>query len=274
MIRLLILDVEGVVVLPGGSQQPWPLEELLEVRRSLAASPLACVLCTGRQSPYGEAVIQCLDLFAPLPEAVRSGVRTRSGLDLLAWPSVLEHGACLYDPLAKRPSPHPALTPDRIEALQQLRAERLLPLARETGAQFEVGKDFCVSLNPPPVRPGSSERRPIGEFRLQVDQAVRGYEALVEVSHSASAVDLTPRGVSKASAVRLLLEWTGLAPEEVAGVGDTAADAAWLQEVGWRAAPANGREALPGLDYYAEAEVASGLLQILERLRACGYVGL
>jgi hydroxymethylpyrimidine pyrophosphatase-like HAD family hydrolase len=69
----------------------------------------------------------------------------------------------------------------------------------------------------------------------------------------------------------LILEWTGLAPEEVLGVGDTQADEAWLREVGWRAAPANGREALPGMHYYSSREVAKGLLDIFERLRACDY---
>ena len=82
------------------------------------------------------------------------------------------------------------------------------------------------------------------------------------------------RGVSKASAVRLLLEWMGLAPEEVLGVGDSGADAAWLREVGWRAAPANGREHLPGLHYYAPRPVAQGLLDILEHLRSREYRSL
>jgi 3-deoxy-D-manno-octulosonate 8-phosphate phosphatase KdsC-like HAD superfamily phosphatase len=59
-----------------------------------------------------------------------------------------------------------------------------------------------------------------------------------------------------------------LRAEEVAGVGDTRADEEWLQVVGVRAAPANGRAALPGLEYYATSEVARGTLEIVEWLIA------
>lgn len=267
-IRLVILDVEGVITLPGGGQFPWPLEDLLAVRQFLAGSPAACVLCTGRQQPYGEAVIQALNLFRPLTPEVRKRVRERSGEDLLAWPSVLENGAYFYDPLAKRPIPHPALTPERTQVLSRMRSEVLVPLAAKTGAVVEAGKDYCVSVNPPPLRPGSSERQSTAEFAPVVEAALAGYLDQIEVKCSVSAVDITPRGISKASAVRLLLDWTGLAPAEVLGVGDTRADEAWLREVGRRAAPANGREALPGLDYYAPEPVAAGLLDILQRFAA------
>src|SRR5947208_4247825 len=75
MIRLLVLDVEGVITLAGGSQYPWPLEEMLAVRRALATASFGCILCTGRQVPYGEAVIQALDLFRPLRADAAAHVR-------------------------------------------------------------------------------------------------------------------------------------------------------------------------------------------------------
>lgn len=271
MIRLIVLDVEGVLVLPGGGQLPWPLESLLEVRRFLQRSPAACILCTGRQSPYGEAMIQALDLLRPLPGALRERVREGSGCDLLAWPSIVENGAYFYDPMAKRPIPHPALTPERTALLLRLRGEVIAPFVAATGAQLEAGKDFTLSLNPPLVSQTGSERVPIAGFAAAVRRVLQDYEDVVEVKHSQSAVDITPRGVSKASAVRLLLDWTGLPPEEVLGVGDTAADAEWLREVGWSAAPENGRDALPGLHYYAPRSVTEGLLDVLRRLEAEEY---
>ncbi|MCC2670746.1 MAG: HAD-superfamily hydrolase [Armatimonadetes bacterium] len=273
MIRLLVLDVEGVITLPGGGQFPWPLEDLLGIRSFLASTPLATVLCTGRQQPYGEAVIQALNLFSPLLDAQRAGVRARGGPELLSWPSIMENGAYFYDPLAKRPIPHPGLSAERIQRLQRLRGEVLVPLANRTGAVVEAGKDFSLSLNPPPVAPGSSERQPIEGFGAQVREVLGEYAADVEVKYSASAVDITPQGVSKASAVRLLLEWTGLDPQEVLGVGDTRADEAWLAEVGWRATPANGRANLPGMHFYAEGAVAAGLLEILHHAASRGFAG-
>lgn len=274
MVRLIVLDVEGVLVLPGGSQHPWSLEEMLQVRRFLASAPAACILCSGRQEPYGEAVVQALDLFGPLPDGIRSRARETAGVELLGWPSILENGGYFYDALAKRAFPHPALTPSRVESLRRLRLEVIEPLTAQTGAQIEAGKDFCISLNPPPVAPGSRERQPADAFRREVEAAAAAFLETIEIKHSASAVDITPCGVSKASALRLVLEWTGLAPEEVLGVGDTAADEAWLAEAGWRAAPANGRAALPGMDYYSPHEVTAGLLDILRRLQERSYRGL
>jgi hydroxymethylpyrimidine pyrophosphatase-like HAD family hydrolase len=271
MLRLVVLDVEGVLTLPGGGQYPWPVDDLLRVRQYLEAAALPGVLCTGRQQPYGEAIIQALNLFSPLTSDQQAAVVRRGGPELLAWPSVMENGAYFYDPVAKRPFPHPELTAERREVLQHLRAEVLWPLAQEVGAVVEAGKDFSVSLNPPPRCPGSSERQSTAEFAPVVEAALGAFAEQVEVKASVSAIDITPRGISKASAVRLLLRWMGLAPAAVLGVGDTRADELWLQEVGWRAAPANGRDALPGMHYYAESEVAAGLLEILQHAQRRGW---
>src|SRR4051794_22653794 len=221
MIRLLVLDVEGVITLPGGSQYPWPLEEMLAVRRSLAEASFGCILCTGRQVPYGEAVIQALDLFQPL-SADGAAPASRTGAPALqGWPSILENGGYLYDPLAKRPFPHPAITPATQRLLREIRDRVLDPLMEESGAHLDVGKHFCLSINPPPAAPGSRERQATAAFLPVVAQALAPYRDAVEVAHSASAIDVTPRGVSKASALRVVMEWTGLRREEVAGVGDT-----------------------------------------------------
>lgn len=272
MVRLVILDVEGVISAAGGSQYPWKLDELAAVRQFLAAEPVAVVLCTGRQIPYAEAVIQALDLYYPLPGEISAGLGQRGGPDLRAWPSIGENGCYFYDPLTKQPYPSPALSEADLQAVQEARA-RLLPLVRSTGAVLEAGKDLSLSLNPPLVQPGARERQLPAEFAGPVREALGSVADRLEVKYSASAVDITPRGSSKASAVRMLLEWTGLHPSEVAGVGDTKGDEAWLKEIGWPAAPANGRENLPGLPFYAERESAAGLLQILQELKRRGYTG-
>lgn len=274
MIELIILDIEGVATDAGGSQYPWPLAEMLEVRRLLEEAPPACVLCSGRQVPYGEAVVQALNLFRPLPEAARRRLRERGGPELLGYPSAFENGAYLYDAVAKRPIPHPALTPERIQRLHFLRAEHLDPLMTRSGAHMDVGKDFCVSINPPPLTAGALERMPTADFRRQVEAELAGALDEVEIKHSASAIDITPTGASKASAVQVILEWTGLRPDQVLGVGDTVADRDWLALLGHSATPANGREALPGVHWVAPREATEGLIDILTRLREQGYQGI
>lgn len=274
VVRLIILDIEGVVTDAGGSQFPWPLREMAEARRLLEEAPVPCVLCSGRQVPYGEAVAQALNLFRPLSHEARTAAWERSAPELLGWPSVLENGAYLYDAVQKRPIPHPALTPERIQRLHTLRAERIDPLVARTGANLDVGKDFCISINPPPAGPGTRERQPTVAFRAVVEDVLADALDEVEIKHSASAIDITPGGVSKASGVRVAMEWTGLSPDEVLGVGDTIADQEWLAGVGWTATPANGRAALPGLKYYAAGDSTAGLIEILQRLRDSGYAGV
>jgi hydroxymethylpyrimidine pyrophosphatase-like HAD family hydrolase len=268
MISLLLLDIEGVLAQPGGAQYPLPLDDWLRLRAVLSDAPWATVLCSGRQSPYGEAVIQALDLYHPLPDTIRDRIRAGGGPPFLAWPSILENGAYFYDPLGKSAYPHPDISAGGLAALHRLKTEALLPLAHRTGAVVEAGKDYSISINPPLVDRYSGERQSTDAFRPLIEDAAAAFLDAVEIKHSRSAIDITPRGVGKASALRRLLAWTGLSPKEVAGVGDTTADAEWLSLVGWSAAPANGREALPGLRFYAESEVASGLLEIVGRLCA------
>ncbi len=267
-IRLVILDVEGVIAPAGGGEHPWDLEALLQVRAFLAEHSVPVALCTGRQLPYAEAVIQALGLFYPLPDAVRRRVLAETGAGVRSWPSIVENGGLFLDPLAKQSLPHPALTPECTERLRRLQSAVLEPLARQTRAVVEVGKACSISLNPPPRAPGDAERQSTDTFRPTVEAACAGWEPLIEIRHSRSAVDITPRGISKASAVRHLLHWTGVDPAAVLGVGDTPADAAWLGEVGVRAAPANGRPYLAGLDHYAASDAARGLLEILRRYLA------
>ena len=267
LISLLLLDIEGVLTLPGGAQYPWPLEDWSRLRAALWNLPWATALCSGRQSPYGEAVIQALDLYYPLPASIRKRLSDGGAPPFLAWPSILENGAYFYDPIGKTAYPQPGITPDRLAALHRLKAEVLVPLARRTGAVVEAGKDYSISVNPPLVDLHSGERQSTDAFRPIIEEIAAEFLGEIEITHSRSAIDITPRGIDKASGLRQLLEWTGLPAENVAGVGDTVADAEWLALAGWSAAPANGRAALPGLSFYAEREVTAGLLEIVERLR-------
>lgn len=271
---LLLLDIEGVLALPGGAQYPWPLRDWSQLRTALSDAPWATALCSGRQSPYGEAVIQALDLYHPLPDSVRERIASAGGPPLLAWPSILENGAYFYDPLGKTAYPHPAITPARLSSLNRLKTEVLIPLAHRTRAVVEAGKDYSISVNPPLLDPRTGARESTDAFRTVVEALAAEFLGDIEIKNSRSAIDITPRGVGKASALRQLLAWTGLPAEEVAGVGDTVADAEWLALVGWSAAPANGREALPGMCFYAEAEVAAGLLQIVTRLKGLCHTSL
>ena len=272
-IRLVVLDIEGVL-LPAGADAPWDWARLGAVRGLLEGLPLAVVLCSGRQLPFGEALLYDLNLLRPLPEALAARFTVRLGRVVRGWLSIFEGGALFYDPLTRTAFPHPYLGahPELWTALHEVR-QLVEQLCTVTAATLEPGKQFCLSLNPP-FGPDGEARVDIAAFATHVTDELATYQrqGLIHVTHSASAVDITPQGISKASAVRWLLETAALAPDEVLGVDDSAAGAEWLKVVGSRATPANGADELRALLHYQSPfPTVAGTLDILQRLAGGGF---
>jgi len=273
MIQLVILDVEGVLTPPENSRKSWSLNNFLNIRQFVRNQrpKIVCILCTGRQVSYGEAVIQALDFFFPFPKNRAQEFADSWKTELLSWPSVFENGACFYDPMAKKLIKNLEMTEAQLNHIREIRAKVVPSLIRDTGCQLEPGKIFSISLNPP-LRPGSRTKRvSTNKFRPLVDEAMQNFKNYVNINHSASAIDITPKGITKASAVNFLLKNTGVKPEEVLGVGDTAADEEWLTVVGWSASPANGKGKLKHVNYFSPYEVTDGLFDILKNLEAHNY---
>lgn len=273
MIKIVITDIEGILTPPEGSQSPWPLESLLRIRQFIHEQKqnIVCILCSGRSLSYGEAVIQALDLFFLFPKEKAMNTIDIWKTELITWPSILENGTCFYDPLAKRIIVNPELSETQLEHLNLIK-EKVIPiLIKNTGCQLESGKMFSISLNPP-FRKGSDKKRiSTEEFRPVVEKAMQDFLNYIEITHSISAVDITPQGISKASAVRFLIKNTNSMAEEILGVGDTAADEEWLNIVGWSAAPANGRGKIKKADYFSPYDVSEGFWDILNNLKKHRY---
>lgn len=64
---------------------------------------------------------------------------------------------------------------------------------------------------------------------------------LVFVTYSSSAVDITPKGVDKASGLTFLSERTSIPFVEMLGIGDTKGDFPMLERVGFPACPSNAK---------------------------------
>lgn len=215
-IRLIVSDVEGCITPPNrGIMDP---SQLLPIARYCKAcregAPLPpLVLCTGRQIPYVEAVSQMIGAFFP------------------GFPSIAENGAFLYDVAKNEVIENPAITPDAHVSLAEVR-RAIAGLMSRHGAKKEYGKEHCVSLNAPQ---GMSIE---GLYRI-AQEALAPWAAVVEITHSMSAVDITPAGVDKGSGLRHLSERTGIAFDHMLGIGDTKGDWPMLKLVGTPTAPAN-----------------------------------
>jgi hydroxymethylpyrimidine pyrophosphatase-like HAD family hydrolase len=242
-IQLNVLDDAGVVMPPHrDTAEP---SELLPLSRYCAAvrggAPYPpVILCTGRQIPYAEAVTQMIGAFFP------------------GYYSVVENGAFLYDVASNVIEPNPLLTPEHRDILAEVRRYTDGVVQRH-GARKEYGKEICISLNPP-------AGMAIAEWFSIVRESLEPWQELLNVTHSMSAVDITPAGIDKAAGLRAVSEKTGIPCEAMLGVGDTRGDWPMLKLVGTAVGPANATEDVRSVAaYIAPAEEALGAAQIIEK---------
>jgi len=236
-IELIISDWEGCVGEPGGGRKPWPIKKMVSLRDALRKLAVPFVLCTGRQFPYVEATIQALDIFSDIP-------------------SVAENGVGLYYPKTKEVRLHPAITPD-IEKMMdrvRIRAYQIVTFGGTRG----YGKEMCISLDPP-------ETLSIEEFHELVIKRLSEFSDAIQISHSRSAVDITPKGINKGSGVEFLSEVSGIELAATVGIGDSQGDLAMLQLVGHPACPANADDEVKRLvEYVSSYRTIDGVLDIIK----------
>ena len=243
MLRLLVVDVDGV--LSPGEAAPFDftvLQLLAELNDRARHDPmhLAITLCTGRPAPYVEVLMQIIHGF---------------------YPAIYEHGAGLYIPTPYGFTWHPSLTPAVQAQLMQLHSILHDALVATDRAYFQPGKSASLSLF---ARPGVSLHEVYREAERLAHQC--GDAFLVELG--ATCVNIMVRGLDKAEGVRWLSRETAIPLQEMAGVGDAQGDIAFMQLLGWAAAPANAHAAVKQMAHYTSAyEDGRGLVDILERIR-------
>ncbi|MBI1926009.1 HAD family phosphatase [Candidatus Poribacteria bacterium] len=241
--QLIVCDWEGCISSPGGGRIPWPTQaisdlcELVHRIRALDGPPL--IICTGRQAPYTEAALQALNAFWD-------------------YPSVCENGCFLYYPRTKEYLINPAITEATEQAMPEIRREVSALIRRLRGVR-ELGKEYCFSANPPP---GMSPEQLCTVILEELPQ----FGDLIEITYSGSAVDITPKGVSKGSGVRYLSEVTSIPRSEMLGVGDSAGDLSWLEIIGHPTAPVNASAEVKNIaEYVSPYEVTRGTIDIIRR---------
>ena len=111
---------------------------------------------------------------------------------------------------------------------------------------------------------------PIQELKALVDQALpEKIKKFVFVTHSGSAVDITPKGIDKGAGIRFFAERMGVGLHQCIVVGDSSGDIPALQLAGYPACPANATSAVKELvrshhnGYVARDEQTEGTIEIL-----------
>lgn len=242
-VKLIICDWEGCVSEPGGGRVTWntpaiaKLSGLINKMRKVKEYP-PFVLCTGRQFPYGEAALQATNAF---------------------WddiPSILENGAGLYYPTTKEYIWNPAITDETDKMMVEVR-RKAYEFIKTIGGVRELGKEYCISLNPP-------KDMSVEELYHQILKQLDEFGNVIEITHSNSAVDITPKGVNKGSGVRFLSKVTGIPLKDMVGIGDTKGDIPMLSLVGHPTGPANADENVRQLaEYVSPFETTHGVVDII-----------
>lgn len=242
---LIVSDIEGCLSQGKGIPLDLLSLNLLQMHnlRARDQADVPLTLCTGRSQPFVEAFCQILNVFMPC---------------------VCENGAFLYDPVKDVTLRNPAITQQHIDAQKDLIRILDREIAKKYPHRREPGKDICISLNPdvPKDQYASESPRLCEQVRKLIDPS------LFSVTHSASAVDITPAGIDKASGVRFLSEITGISLIDMLGIGDTVGDLPFLNITGHSAAPSNCSYDIMGkVNYVSDKSAAEGVLDIVNQVK-------
>lgn len=216
---LIVADVEGCITPPHRTEvdlrKLQRLRGYCEFTKSEAGREFPpLIIYTGRSQGYVEMLAQSLGMID-------------SAFDL---PFVIENGAALYYPHAKKTIP--LVTDEQRKLIQEIRNR----LAKKMPQNEFEPKIYMVTINP------IQERETIDELRQKVivTLKVAGKLDSVTINSTASAVDITPKGINKLSGVEEALKaYQNLRPDRrdqgfdfITGIGDSTSDLCVLEKVG------------------------------------------
>lgn len=242
-LKLIVSDIDGCLSVDKGI--PFDYRGMSALRehqdRAKNGTELPLTLCSGRGQSYMEAIGQFLGITEPM---------------------ICEAGSLLYDPIDDSVIANPEITDRHLAALKTIREDLAVHL-KPGSIRFEIGKEICLSINPYPFPKDPDE---LDQTILDLlDKTLNFADGkLFNINRSSCSVDITPKGVDKASGIKMLSEKTGIQPEEMLGIGDSYNDVAFLKKVGISSCPANGVDPVKAMvDYVSTKKHIDGVLDII-----------
>jgi HAD superfamily hydrolase (TIGR01484 family) len=240
-IRLVVVDVDGC--LTPGEGRPWNFEALRYVAQlNRKARPNlqvpAVTLCTGRQEPYVEVLMQAIDAHLP---------------------GIYENGGGLYFPQEYRFAESPLITPQMREALSGVKTALRREIVETGRGYFQPGKEVSLTLYP-------TNHTTVHELYRIALEVLAAHQAHYTAHASVSCVDILPQGVDKGAGVKWLSDETGIPLAQIGGIGDSTSDLTFLRLVGRSAAPANATdEVKAAVGCVSPYEDGDGVVDVLRR---------
>jgi hypothetical protein len=241
-IRLVVVDIDGCLTPGEGSAAPLDvLREIQDINARSRTDPAvpSVTLCTGRQQPFVELMCQLIGAYRP---------------------AIFENGAGLYDPEVYEFLAHPQITPDMIQSLHSLKPLIEEHILRKRVAKMQPGKEFSLSLYP-------AVPHTVAETAALMRNLCDRNGLRFFMDESIMCVNVLFPGIDKGAGVRWLASHLGMPLADIAGVGDADGDLAYLNIVGFPAAPANAAAAVRArAAFVAPSENGHGTLEILREI--------
>lgn len=172
---LIATDIEGCITPPNRAEINLPklqrLRSYVEFTRANSQFP-RIVIFTGRSQGYVELLAQTIGLLSFDTDV----------------PCVIENGAALYFPGSKKT--HPLLTREQIKKIREIEFDLMGQFEKNT---FEP-KSYMVTINP-------LETENVEDLRQKVTVYLheQGLDEILNITNTASAVDITPKGIDKST---------------------------------------------------------------------------
>lgn len=209
-VEVFACDIDGCLAAAGhAAYDLTTLRRMAELNALSKVSPdvPALTLVTGRPHAYVDAVTQVLAIDLPVSFENGAGLATRR--PYRAW-----------------------LAPAVDAGLPRL-AELSALVAEQPRMMLQLGKVASLSVFP------VGGQYPLEELTADVAALIERAALELEVDPSSDCVNVLLPGVDKGSGFAWLLQEMGVAPEAVAGIGDSVGDLPWLAACGLSVAPAN-----------------------------------
>jgi len=236
MKRAIFCDIDGC--LGPGKHTAFDLDGLAQVRsliKCLAAQGTSFHLCTGRPQPFAEAMSQVLNVQTPF---------------------IGENGAMIFTPETDLATA--MISEDALETVRELHAA----LSAE-GFIMEVGNEYSLCASWPDI-----SNAPQAEIVARREALEARFTRLgLNWTNSHTSIDVTPKGVSKQSAVAAMLRDMGLRPDQAIAIGDSHNDLKMLGYVGQPMCPANASPEVKALcKTKASQPQVAGVVELLQGL--------
>lgn len=218
---LIATDVEGCITPPNRAAIDLPklqrLRSYVEFTRVNSQFP-RIVIFTGRSQGYVELLAQTMGLLSFDTDV----------------PCVIENGAALYFPGSKKT--HTLLTNKQIKQIREIEFKLMNHFGKNT---FEP-KSYMITINPLDAENVEDLRQKIALYLHE-----EGLDSSLNITNTASAVDITPSGIDKSTGLTAVLKY--LYPDEtnvehllqrIVGIGDHISDLPVLKRVGRPYCPA------------------------------------